>query len=136
MRPEGPIVTGTGADPTCPAPVGSQLKGPFCAPNWLGFTGGMCSVRCARVGEVEGGSICAPLPAAGYEADCFFGREPVETCLQRHFVTARIATCDAKTPCRADYACTRVPGAPAGTGACVPPYFVFQLRVDGPVLDR
>jgi hypothetical protein len=136
-RPEGPVITSAGIDPTCPLPPHSaQFTGPFCAPNWLGFTGGMCSVLCSKVGEIEGGSICAPLPTAGYEADCFYNSEPVETCLERHFINARIATCDRDTPCRDDYACARVPGAPAGVGACIPPYFVFQLRIDGPILDR
>jgi hypothetical protein len=132
----GAIVTSLGPDKTCPAPANGAPTGAFCAPNWLGFTGGMCSETCTTLGEIQGGSICAPLPAAGYEADCFLGREPIEQCLVRHFVTARVAKCDARTPCRDDYGCARVPGAPPGVGACVPPYFIFQARVDGPVLDR
>src|SRR5262249_22469372 len=32
-RPEGPIVTAAPADAMCPAPVGEQLSGRFCAPN-------------------------------------------------------------------------------------------------------
>lgn len=138
-RAEGPIVTTSKPDEACPAPAGDQLTGAFCAPNWLGFTGGMCSERCdaGAIGERRAdGSICAPLPAAGYEADCFLSREPIERCLDRHFVTAWVASCDAHHPCRADYGCARVPNAPRATGACVPPYFIFQARVDGPLLDR
>ena len=135
-RAEKDVVSRLPADATCPEARGHQATGAFCAPNWLGFTGGMCSERCATIGEVKNGGICAPLPAAGYESDCFSSREPIEACLERHLVTARIASCDAQNPCRDDYACTRVPGAPAGKGACVPPYFVFQARVDGPLLDR
>jgi hypothetical protein len=137
-RLEGPIVTTATTDSTCPAPVGEQREGPFCAPNWLGFTGGMCSERCQAVGQrnAEGTAICASLPAAGYEADCFVTDEPIERCLKRHFVTAFVATCDREHSCRDDYACARVPGAPREVGACVPPYFVFQARVDGPRLDR
>ncbi len=135
-RPEKDIVSRLPPDDACPAARGNQATGAFCAPNWLGFTGGMCSERCSVQGEITNGGICAPLPAAGYEGDCFLSDEPIEACLERHFVTARIATCDAATPCRDDYACTRVPGAKPGTGACVPPYFVFQARVDGPRLDR
>jgi hypothetical protein len=36
--------------------------------------------------------------------------------------------CGEAAPCRDDYICARTP---AGGGACVPPYFLFQLRVDG-----
>jgi hypothetical protein len=135
-RPEGPTVVSDAPDASCPAVTNDNVWRGFCAPNWLGFTGGMCSVYCTRTGEIEGGAICAPLPSAGYESDCFYSREPVERCLRRHFVKAKVATCDAEHACRDDYACTRVPGAPEGVGACVPPYFVFQVRVDGPLLDR
>jgi hypothetical protein len=96
----------------------------------------MCSARCTNVGEARGGAICAPIPAAGYEADCFLSNEPIEKCLERHLVSALVATCDAKTPCRDDFGCARVPNAPPNVGACVPPYFIFQARVDGPKLDR
>jgi hypothetical protein len=135
-RSEGAIVTSHAPDPACPPVATADPSRPFCAPNWLGFMGGMCSAYCTRIGEIEGDAICAPLPAAGYEADCFTSREPIERCLKRHFMKAQIATCDADRPCRDDYACARVPGAPEGLGACVPPYFVFQVRVDGPALDR
>lgn len=135
-RPEGAVVTSGAPDRACPPVTAENLAHGFCAPNWLGFTGGMCSVQCRRTGELVGISICAPLPAAGYEADCFLSREPVERCLRRHVTNARVSTCDAQHSCRDDYACARVPGAPDGVGACVPPYFVFQVRVDGPVLDR
>lgn len=129
-------MTAAPPDAACPAPSGAQRSGKFCAPNWLGFTGGVCSARCASAGAQEGGAICAPLPAAGYEADCFVGNEPVESCLPRHLVNAWVASCDDRRPCRDDYGCARVPGAPPGVGACVPPYFLFQARVDGPRLDR
>ena len=132
----GAIVTAHAADATCPAASSPDPQGPFCAPNWLGFTGGMCSEQCSELGEISRGTICAPLPAAGYEADCFLGREPIESCLERHYARARVALCNAHAPCRDDYGCARVPGAPPGTGACVPPYFIFQARVDGPLLDR
>lgn len=135
-RPEGPIVTARPPDPQCPAASGEMDKGVFCAPNWLGFTGGLCSERCTKVGERRGDAICAELPSAGYEADCFVSKEPIERCLSRHFVTAWVASCDADHLCRPDYGCARVKNAAKGTGACVPPYFIFQARVDGPKLDR
>ena len=41
---------------------------------------------------------------------------------------AGLASCDARIPCRPDYLCARTPG---GGSACLPPYFVLQMRVDG-----
>ncbi len=152
-RPEGALVTASPPDSACPAPK-EYDDAPFCAPNWLGFTGGMCSQRCKVPGEIrsasargggddqssrsdqEGRTICARLPAMGYEADCLYSHEPIERCLERHLVTAYVQLCDTDHPCRGDYACAGVKGAPAETGACVPPYFLFQARVDGPLLDR
>ncbi len=136
-RPEGPVVRVATTDATCPAPTNAQRAGGrFCAPNWLGFTGGACTEYCDSVGEARGTSVCAPVPAAGYEADCFVSDEPIEACLARHLIQARLASCDAEHPCRDDYGCARVPGANTSQGSCVPPYFIFQARVDGPRLDR
>jgi hypothetical protein len=102
----------------------------------LGFTGGLCTERCSVVGQEKGDAICVPVPSAGYEADGFLSDEPIEECLPRHVVTTLLASCDAHRPCRGDYGCARVPDAKDGMGACVPPYFIFQARVDGPRLDR
>lgn len=138
-RAEGPVVSVTHADVACP-PAGrkrrADARGPFCAPNWLGFTGGTCTRSCETIGHVTEGTICAPVPAAGYEADCFFSDEAIEQCLPRHVVESQLMSCDAARPCRDDYGCARVPDAPRNVGACVPPYFIFQARIDGPRLDR
>jgi len=107
-----------------------------CSPNHFGFPGGMCSDACTELGRVRDGFVCADLPASGYETDCFPLRVPVEKCLETHSARRVVRGCDAAHPCRDDYACARVPGLPRDEGACVPPYFVFQARVDGPVLDR
>jgi hypothetical protein len=135
-RPEGPVVTALPPDATCPAPVETQREGRFCAPNWLGFTGGVCSERCSIVGERDGVGVCMRVPSAGYEADCFLSDEPIESCLERHLVTVRVASCDAEHACRDGYGCAKVSSAKDAAGACVPPYFIFQARVDGPRLDR
>lgn len=115
---------------------GAKIPSDACSPNSYGFPGGMCSDACEHEGEVTGDAICAPLPAAGYESDCFPTDVPIETCIKTHIAKRRVRACDQKHPCRDDFACVRVPNAPAGTGACVPPYFVFQARVDGPRTDR
>jgi hypothetical protein len=45
-------------------------------------------------------------------------------------------SCSRTVACRDDLVCTRVPGFPVDQGACVPPYFLFEARVDGPPVDR
>ena len=109
-----------------------------CTPNWFGFAGGHCSIPCTVPGgrTRDGHSVCTDLPATGYEADCFRLPIPIEQCLPTRSLRRGVRWCDAQNPCRDDYACGRVPGLPPDQGACVPPYFVFQTRVDGPVLDR
>ena len=107
-----------------------------CEKTSVGFPGGMCSTDCKTLGRVREGFVCADLPASGYETDCFPLAVPIEKCLETHSARRIVRGCDATHPCRDDYACARVPGLPPREGACVPPYFVFQARVDGPVLDR
>lgn len=53
-----------------------------------------------------------------------------EECMSPPRLSLRKA-CNIAAPCRDDYVCAYVPGAPPGTGACMPPYFIFQARVDG-----
>lgn len=49
--------------------------------------------------------------------------------------TAGLRACDKAHPCREDYICTAgyddLPQAKPGEGTCIPPYFIFQFRVDG-----
>ena len=107
-----------------------------CSPNAYGFGGGLCSDECATLGVTSGTTVCTDIPASGYESECFLTQQPIEQCLLTHVARRRVRACDEDNPCRDDYGCARVPGAPTGLGACVPPYFVFQARVDGPALDR
>ena len=113
--------------------------GASCGTAEYGFPGGMCAEECAHAGEVRGRHVCVGVPRSGYESDCFASREPIERCMKRHTVKTWLARCDGETPCRGGYACLRVPGTSGerfDEGACAPPYFVFQTRVDGPLLDR
>jgi hypothetical protein len=107
-----------------------------CASARNGFPGGACTEPCDRPGEVRGEAVCLDVPRADFEEACFAPGVPFEPCLRAHENRERLRACDAATPCRDDYTCARVPGAPAGTGACVPPYFLFQLRVDMPLANR
>jgi hypothetical protein len=110
----------------CSLPNGA---GGHCVRSDGGFPNGMCGGSCAKVGKVDGGAICAPGVPTGFN-ECIAKLQPFEGCSQDGKPAYRLA-CNAGTPCGPDYVCSVVPGAPPGTGACIPPYFVFQVRVDG-----
>jgi hypothetical protein len=95
-----------------------------------GFPGGACAATCPKMGVLKGDAICGAAPPAGFN-ECMGGRErSFEECMSPPKLSYRKA-CSVTLPCRDDYVCAFVPGAPAGTGACMPPYFIFQARVDG-----
>jgi hypothetical protein len=97
----------------------------------------MCSRPCDVLGPIaDPRLVCADIPGTGYETDCLQLPLPIEECVRTRSLRRLIRRCDAAHGCRDDYACARVPGLPPDEGACVPPYFVFQTRVDGPILDR
>lgn len=109
-----------------------------CIANRYGFPLGSCTVACAQPGVRAGSSVCALMLVSGYEQVCFPLEEPVEDCARKRGLVAAMTTraCSVDEPCRDDYGCSRYPGSAPGTGACVPPYFLFDFRVDGPKLDR
>lgn len=95
-----------------------------------GFPGGACAARCTQMGLLKGDSICGAAPPSGFN-ECMAGRsKSFEQCMSPPKLALRKA-CSVATPCRDDYVCSFVPGAPAGVGSCMPPYFIFQARVDG-----
>ena len=75
----------------------------LCETNGVGFPGGMCAMPCA-------------------------GGRAFGDCIKENVRPAGLRRCDATTPCRDDYICARTP---KGEVDCMPPYFLFQLRVDG-----
>ncbi|MBA2538487.1 MAG: hypothetical protein H0V17_02530, partial [Deltaproteobacteria bacterium] len=94
-----------------------------------GFPNGACSASCARMGAVGGSAICGATPPSGFN-ECLGAGKDFTTCLANATPAFR-RRCDATRPCGDDYVCAGVPGAPRGVGACMPPYFIFQARVDG-----
>jgi hypothetical protein len=117
---------------------GDVLAEGRCNPNRDGFPGGMCTSPCAEEGERKDGSLCMRIPHKGFEHLCFQPGMTLERCLQiaGSFAIERMRTCSRTEACRDDFVCSRAPGLPADEGACVPPYFIFQARVDGPPVDR
>jgi hypothetical protein len=104
-------------------------------------------------------TICAVAPPSGPDPaakghptytksfdECIRSNVPFERCMTQgvpvEYLTKVLrASCDRTHACRDDYACTSVPtvaelaGKPstgeASVGQCMPPYFLFQARVDG-----
>lgn len=103
-----------------------------CAPGYdcrmpvAGFPSGMCTGPCDLI--TTPGEICGPTAGAGF-ADCLSGRASFRTCLERHAELLGRGRCSPTRSCRNDYICARAGDEP--DGACVPAYFLFQLRVDG-----
>jgi len=107
------------------------------APSASGFPNGICVAPCERFGLVDGDRICGPVPRGeGTRFDGFTRclsqhRQSFDTCLGDDAHPTWLRRCDLDDPCRDDYLCVAVPDAPQGQGACMPPYFLFQVRVDG-----
>ncbi len=117
---------------------GQGEKKSVCEPNHRGFAAGMCSVNCDNEGETLRGGTCVKVPHHGFETDCFKPDAILEQCLNTppHFTTEYVRDCSRTAPCRDDFVCARIPSRMPFEGACVPPYFLFQARVDGPPKDR
>jgi hypothetical protein len=104
-----------------PRPCGEGV----CNGNRVGFPAGMCTASCDDLPE---GAACGVIALLTPFNDCLARRTPFPRCLARHVSPAGLRACDASAPCREDYICAR---SPSGAGTCIPPYFLFQLRVDG-----
>jgi hypothetical protein len=98
-----------------------------CNTNAVGFPGGMCTETC---GALSPGAVCGSIAVLDPFNACVARGEPFFDCLANNVRPAGFRACDAERPCRDDYICTRGNGA-RERGACIPPYFLFQLRVDG-----
>jgi hypothetical protein len=99
-----------------------------------GFPTGMCSGSCSTLGKVEGEAICGLAVPTGFN-ECIGKGKPFEQCIAGGTKQYRKA-CSSTSPCGPDYVCAAVPDAPPGVGACMPPYFIFQARVDGHLVGR
>ena len=139
LGPDGDLVKPTGHD-RCFAEAEERgaADEPRCEPNRNGFAGGMCSALCTKEGQRARGGVCVRIPRHGFELACFRPRAIIERCLAERSNSnlQLMRPCSRTEPCRDDFVCARVPSIPLDQGACVPPYFVFQARVDGPPLDR
>jgi len=102
-----------------------------CDNNRSGFPLGACAAACSTTTP---GSTCSDFLDADAFQLCLRSRVTFEGCAEKHVFGAGLRACDAENPCRQDYVCIR--SRTPGVGACVPPYFVYQLRLDGYPLMR
>jgi hypothetical protein len=115
------------ADPRRDQIVGARrrpCRAGVCEVSAVGFPAGMCAVSCGHDAATACGAIAI---LADFNA-CLGRRQAFTDCLAKHVRPAGLRRCDEQTPCRDDYLCAR---GQDGGGACIPPYFLFQLRVDG-----
>jgi hypothetical protein len=72
---------------------------------------------------------CGPLPASRPGFNACIGKKNFDQCLRDFSMGVGLRGCDQKNPCRDDYICAE--SFKTDRGVCVPPYFLFQFRVDG-----
>ena len=111
------------------AQIASCRGAAVCNVNRMGFPGGMCT---------SSASSLLPDAAVGPIVDfstfnrCVGRRRPFPKCIEKAAHPVGLRGCDETDRCRDDYVCASSPYG--DRGVCLPPYFLFQLRVDGHVL--
>ncbi|MGJ7500179.1 hypothetical protein ACSFBF_07450 [Variovorax sp. ZT5P49] len=99
-----------------------------CEKTSVGFPGGMCSGPCD---PNDKNGTCGGIAILSDFNSCLAAKKPFGECLAKHTRPGNLRSCSAQQPCRDDYICAQAEGQPEGRGACIPPYFLFQMRVDG-----
>jgi hypothetical protein len=111
------------------AVVGHCSTSAVCNVNKMGFPTGMCTASCTDLRPDE---ACGPIVDFTTFNTCVGRRRPFPECIEKAAHRVGLRACDETSGCRDDYVCAR--SAWADRGTCLPPYFLFQLRVDGHVL--
>ncbi len=99
-----------------------------CEKTSVGFPGGMCSGPCD---PKDPNGTCGGIAILSDFNSCLAAKKPFSECLAKHTRPGNLRSCSAQQACRDDYICAQADGQPEGRGACIPPYFLFQMRVDG-----
>ena len=99
-----------------------------CEKTSVGFPGGMCSGPCD---PLDRNGTCGGIAILSDFNQCLAANRPFGECLGKHTRPGNLRSCSAQHPCRDDFICAQAEGQPEGRGACIPPYFLFQMRVDG-----
>jgi hypothetical protein len=98
--------------------------GRVCEANAVGFPDGMCAGGCD---SLPPGATCGGIPLLAEFNACLAAGTTFERCIADNTRPGALHTCSFHVPCRDDYVCARA----SRGGVCMPPYFLFQLRVDG-----
>ncbi|MFB6351334.1 MAG: hypothetical protein ABEN55_20600, partial [Bradymonadaceae bacterium] len=104
---------------------GNCPDGAVCNESAVGFPAGMCTTDCEDPGA---NGRCGSIAVLKTFNQCLAKNRPFDTCLKEFVRPAGLRACDRETPCRHDYVCAK---NKQGEGVCIPPYFLFQMRVDG-----
>jgi hypothetical protein len=100
-----------------------------CEATSVGFPGGMCSGPCD---PKDRNGTCGGIAILSDFNSCLAAKKPFGDCLRQHTRPGKLRRCSAAQACRDDYICAQADdGQAEGHGACIPPYFLFQMRVDG-----
>ncbi len=101
-----------------------------CERNSVGFPGGMCSGGCGDAGDDgnDRAAVCGAIAVLDPFNACVARGEKFSDCLANATRPGALRSCTRDAHCRDDYVCSVTP---RGEGGCIPPYFLFQLRVDG-----
>jgi hypothetical protein len=108
----------------------SCAAGGGCNDNRVGFPEGMCGFRCGAAAAGPD-SACGLIPNLRSFNDCLAASRPFAQCIADAGNPVAMRACSVEAPCRDDYICARSSPTPGSPGVCLPPYFLFQLRVDG-----
>jgi hypothetical protein len=97
-----------------------------------GFSAGM--IRTKTCENLPPEAVCAALPAAREGFNDCLDQKNFLACIHEFSVGVGLRGCDEMNPCRDDYICSM--SYESKRGACVPPYFLFQFRVDGHPISK
>jgi hypothetical protein len=135
------VTTSFGVERYTRSALNIQSKDPnfMCSPQSAqpkSSTGGFLngSIRTKECQNLPPEGVCGPLPAARSGFNSCLGGNNFLKCIKDFSVGVGLRGCDAENPCRDDYICTE--SYDKNRGACVPPYFLFQFRVDGHPISK
>jgi hypothetical protein len=96
-----------------------------CWTNKNAFPMGSCRGRCERLDDR---GRCLDFVDTDALQGCLIQGKSASFCGGRFVYPFGDRACDRSTPCRQDFVCARTEG---DRGACLPPYFMVPLRLDG-----